>query len=43
MSVKAKWFLLGVLATVAAGLLEQHYKPCLEFLQHFIATGFTRL
>jgi hypothetical protein len=43
MSIKAKWFLLGVLTAVAAGFLEHHYKPCLEFLQHFIATGFPHL
>jgi hypothetical protein len=38
MSIKAKWIILGVLAAVALGFLEHHYKPCaLEFLQRFVA------
>ena len=40
MSIKAKWIVLGVLAAVALGFLEHHYKPCaLEFLQRFLAVG----
>jgi hypothetical protein len=38
MSIKAKWIVLGVVAAVALGFLEHHYKPCaLEFLQRFVA------
>jgi hypothetical protein len=38
MSIKAKWIVLGILASVALGFLEHHYKPCaLEFLQRFVA------